>query len=259
MKIGTRLYGPFGQNAIVTAVYGTPAPETVRSLAGGCVVMGGRCEIDFIDNEGNEHRRLPEAFIGPNQRWKIAPGEAAADEIAAAHAAAALAVAAASAKKEADARAYAEAKAALLAEYPYLIPATDRNAAAKNCRILLKRAFPDTKFSVTVNRYSGGSSMNVQWTDGPGSPAVSAIADRFSDGDFSGMDDSYTYRRGPWTDLFGGEHFVFCRRDHSPEALRAAIVAALPDRDLDETAALFNCGRLDYHDTQAVREALKEV
>lgn len=38
---------------------------------------------------------------------------------------------------------------------------------AKSIRTVLKSVFPGTKFSVTISRFSQGSSVNVGWTDGP--------------------------------------------------------------------------------------------
>ena len=38
---------------------------------------------------------------------------------------------------------------------------------AKSIRTVLKSTFPATKFSVTINRFSQGTSADVSWTDGP--------------------------------------------------------------------------------------------
>lgn len=61
---------------------------------------------------------------------------------------------------------------------------------AKMIRPLLKRAFPETKFSVRISRYSGGCSIAVHWVDGPISNAVEDIVHGFGSKYFEGMDDS---------------------------------------------------------------------
>ncbi len=64
---------------------------------------------------------------------------------------------------------------------------------AKVVRSELKKAFPDTKFSVTTQRYSMGSSCTVRYTDGPPSKAVNACIEWISGKTFDGMDDSTHY------------------------------------------------------------------
>ena len=66
--------------------------------------------------------------------------------------------------------------------------------AATNIRTALKAKFPMTKFSVHSENFAGGNSVSVHWNLGPTSEAVDSIADRFQDGDFDGMTDSYNYR-----------------------------------------------------------------
>jgi hypothetical protein len=258
MKIGTRLQDTRGRSAVVTAVYGSPDPASVRILLGGAVLTGGRCTVDFIDDEGNEHRQVPEAIV-TSLPWKIAPGEATPEELSDYQAGAVLKKAADSSAAEENARLFRERRAQLLVEYPNL--ATEDKGgkltlAAKNLRVLLKATFPGVKFSVTTSRFSGGNSMDVKWTDGPGSRQVAALADRFSGGDFDGMTDSYNYRRSPWTDLFGEAKYVHSRRDNSEAALLAAARSTFPDRDPAEVAKAYEWGRLDYHDSRAMQAAL---
>lgn len=68
---------------------------------------------------------------------------------------------------------------------------TKETAAA--IRAALKVAFPGFKFSVTFERYSMGSCTNVSWTDGPTSPEVRLVTDRFTSQSFDGMTDSTSY------------------------------------------------------------------
>lgn len=65
----------------------------------------------------------------------------------------------------------------------------DTPEAAKLIRKALKAAFPATKFSVRSQRYSGGSSIDVRWTDGPSGKAVKAITDQFQGSGFDSMID----------------------------------------------------------------------
>jgi hypothetical protein len=62
-------------------------------------------------------------------------------------------------------------------------------------RKALKESFPDTKFSVTTKRYTGGSSISIFYTNGPLTKDVSAIAKLFEGAGFDGMTDStYFYK-----------------------------------------------------------------
>lgn len=116
---------------------------------------------------------------------------------------------------------------ALRAANPHLVPANGKGgslvAAAKNCRIELKAAFPGVKFSVRTSRFSGGDSIDVQWTDGTTSDQVSAIVDRYTAGSFNGMDDSYTYSDNAWRAAFGDAKYVHTKRDDSDRAIESAI------------------------------------
>lgn len=116
---------------------------------------------------------------------------------------------------------------AMQAAFPNLVPVSEKvdslNAAAKNMRIELKAAFPSIKFSVKSRRFSGGDAIDVSWTDGPVTAQVDEIIDRYTAGSFNGMDDSYTYTRGAWTDAFGDAKYISSRRDNSPKAVASAI------------------------------------
>lgn len=116
------------------------------------------------------------------------------------------------------------AASALAAANPHLVRATDRlTGAAKNARIELGRAFPGVKFSVKTKRFSGGDDMWVSWIDGPTTEQVEQIIDKYSGGDFDGMDDSYNYRHNAWIDAFGDAKYVFADRRYSDDAVAGAI------------------------------------
>lgn len=78
-------------------------------------------------------------------------------------------------------------------------------------------SFPDTRFSVKISRYSGGSSVRVRWTDGPTTAMVEAIAKRFQGSSFDGMVDLKSYHDSELDGErvhFGADH-VFCERAFS--------------------------------------------
>jgi len=65
--------------------------------------------------------------------------------------------------------------------------------AAKAIRNDLKKAFPETLFSVKSRTYAGGNSVDVEWTNGPLSQEVNRIVGKYQYGHFDGMTDCYNY------------------------------------------------------------------
>lgn len=157
-------------------------------------------------------------------------------------------VAAASSAKEMQARRFAAEVERLAAEHPDLERAgEDRDSlttAARNLRKLLRAAWPGVKFSVRVERFSGGDSMDVSWTDGPTPAEVDAIADRFAAGSFDGMTDSYSYSRTPWNKLFGDAKYVHSRRELSDAAVAAVIAQEWAGIDDAPTVEDYRRGRI---------------
>ena len=125
-------------------------------------------------------------------------------------------------KAEADAKAtaYQSQVERLKAEHTDLVPASDRNAASKNIRKMLKAAFPAVRFSVKKHGYD---SIGISWEDGPTADAVEGIAGRFQLGRFDGMTDSYEYSHSAFADLFGGVRYVSTNRAYSDHAVQTAI------------------------------------
>lgn len=62
---------------------------------------------------------------------------------------------------------------------------------AKAIKKELGKEFPAVKFSVKSQVYSGGSSVDVEWTDGPTTEQVETIVGKYEYGHFNGMDDMY--------------------------------------------------------------------
>lgn len=112
--------------------------------------------------------------------------------------------------------------------------------AARNARLLLKAAHPDTSFQVTSDAYSGGSSLHVKWTGWANAPAqndILALLNGFRLGDSDGQTDGYVVDTHPerraFRDTFGMVRFVLPSRTRptaAQEAERdaAALSAALP-------------------------------
>lgn len=104
----------------------------------------------------------------------------------------------------------------------------DTKEVAKLIRKALKEVFPGFKFSVRLERYAGGSSITVRWTDGPTVPQVEAVAGAFQGSYFDGMID---YKGSRYHKLDGrrvhfGADFIFCYRAHTDKAICSAIIAA---------------------------------
>jgi hypothetical protein len=73
----------------------------------------------------------------------------------------------------------------------------DTAEVAKLIRKHLKANFPGVKFSVRIDRYSGGSSIDVRWTDGPTKREVETVTHAFQGGRFDGMID-LQYAANSW-------------------------------------------------------------
>lgn len=73
----------------------------------------------------------------------------------------------------------------------------DTAEVAKMIRTQLKITFPGQKFSVRIDRYSGGSAVRVGWTDGPTDNEVRKVTDGFRGGRFDGMID-LAYSADSW-------------------------------------------------------------
>jgi len=62
---------------------------------------------------------------------------------------------------------------------------------AQAIRVELKTKFPDITFRITSKNYSGGDSVDVEWTLGATTKEVAAITNKYQYGSFNGMIDMY--------------------------------------------------------------------
>lgn len=107
----------------------------------------------------------------------------------------------------------------------------DAAVTAKRIRSVLKKNWPDQKFSVTTKKYSGGSSVSVRWVDGPTVSEVQPQVQLFEGADFDGMQDLKTYTgflamEGDEMVKVIGAHYIFCDRTRS-DALEKVLEAKI--------------------------------
>lgn len=84
---------------------------------------------------------------------------------------------------------------------------------AKAIRRDLKQAYPGTQFSVRSRTYSGGTSVDVEWLDGPERRDVSAVTCKYQYGCFNIEDDLYDISNS--RDDLPQVRFVQLRREES--------------------------------------------
>jgi hypothetical protein len=99
---------------------------------------------------------------------------------------------------------------------------------AKLVRAALKRTYPGNKFSVRSNRYSGGGSIRIEWTNGPAESDVERLTKMFEGSDFDAGQDLKTYKDHEWMGKrvhFCVDH-VICDRSYTPEAVQIVIEQA---------------------------------
>lgn len=131
---------------------------------------------------------------------------------------------------------------------PRYIPAVE---TAKYVRHALKAAFPGVKFSVRTDKYAGGASVRVAWTDGPTDRQVRKVTEHYRGASFDGMTDSKSFHdtilaEGDSVEVVHfGAHFVPTSRTISPEFRAAAeqvagaLAPRLSVRDGDQCQACY--------------------
>jgi len=80
---------------------------------------------------------------------------------------------------------------------------------AKMIRARLASKFPGVKFSVKTEKYAGGASIDITWTDGPAADEVKKISNAFSGKSFDGMND-YANSNDAWMLPDGSVIFAEC-------------------------------------------------
>lgn len=119
--------------------------------------------------------------------------------------------------------------------------------AARNIRRELKDKFPGVKFSVRSKGYSGGNDIRVGWIDGPTLKAVQSITNKYEEGQFDGMTDSYNYdNRNSWVDVFGGTKYLFTERSYSDTHIQRALDNIGKIDDKTYTVDDYKMGRINY-------------
>jgi len=89
-------------------------------------------------------------------------------------------------------------------------------------RTELKNAFPGIKFRVTSESYTGGSSVDIYFTDGVKRERVERIVAKYTMGNFNGMEDIFEYTNSR-SDI-PQVKYIFVNREMSAET-RDAIAA----------------------------------
>lgn len=125
----------------------------------------------------------------------------------------------------------------------------DSAEAAKLIRKQLKIAFPETKFRVRTRRYSGGSTIDITWMDGPTESQVRYYVDRFEGSTFDGMTDSkdprYLYLIDG-TRIHYGCDFVHTHRIYSRAMVEQAIRACADRFGWDELPEIWGDDNIGY-------------
>jgi len=110
---------------------------------------------------------------------------------------------------------------------------------AKLVRKALKRTFKGTKFRVRSERYAGGSSVSVSWTDGPTVAQVDEVAKLFQGANFDSMQDLMQYHTtllsnadGSVEEVRFGADFVSTYREMSPKV--GSVIVANMSAELGE-------------------------
>lgn len=98
------------------------------------------------------------------------------------------------------------------------------NDTAKMARADLKKAFPETKFSVRGSKYSGGSSIDVNWEAGPTTKQVEKVIGKYHGAEFDGMTDSKHYTGARYQN-----DYIFTHRE-LPDAIMKAEMKALAEK-----------------------------
>lgn len=126
----------------------------------------------------------------------------------------------------------------------------DSAETAKLAIKALAQVFPGVKFSRKTSRYSGGSSVDIGWDDGPTTSQVEEVVGHMKGATFDSMTDCKNYhnteeivgltRQGDvLTETVSyGNDYIFCNREYSPDAAQLAFNALKSD----DRPTLTRCG-----------------
>lgn len=133
----------------------------------------------------------------------------------------------------------------IIKKYAHLTPKGNKSpwaTGAENIRRELSRAFPSQKFSVKSESFSMGSSIHIVWEDGPTQAEVEKITDKYQEGKFDGMTDSYDYNHTVFHDIFGGAKYVQTHREISLAVRRQVAESRgfIPDDIMDEYGRFYS-------------------
>lgn len=94
------------------------------------------------------------------------------------------------------------------------LPAKD---VAKIARKVLKKTFPDVKFSVRTHTYAGGASIDVSWWDGPRAQDVERHVKHLQSVSHMDITDLVHHKNSvhEGKDFHSGANYIFCKRLHS--------------------------------------------
>lgn len=238
IKVGTRvhciLYG--GKDGVVYKVHGEQRPETIRSVMGGAVTMGGNAHFDIVWERGTVSLKIPESILCGSVQWRVLDGLASEHEIQQMLEFVEQETDRKNAEEIARAAQFSADKARLIAENPKLEVVTSDGkyyvTTTKNLRTSLKLQFPGCKFSVRRD----GNSVSICWTDGPTASEVDEVAQKFKSGHFDGMQDIYEYTETPWTSAFGSVKYIHTSREKSQafkERMIDILFVAIPSNMTD--------------------------
>lgn len=91
---------------------------------------------------------------------------------------------------------------------------TEAAKTALYIKTILKREYPNVKFSVKSSNFANGNSVDISWLDGVPTKEIDTFARQFEYGTFDGMTDCYNYDNK-------ADHpqakYVHCQRRISPE------------------------------------------
>jgi len=120
---------------------------------------------------------------------------------------------------------------------------------AKLIRKDLKANFPNQKFSVRSDKYAGGASIDINWTDGIDIPSVDEIVSQYKGAHFDGMIDLQTYvshEKDGKLYRYGSD-YVSCHRDISEEMATRIANEVAELAGLEMTGIYEKAGLSDKH------------